>query len=95
MSNEDVLIVGNVAIVQTQDSSSFNYPAISDQLFNKFIGDIKETVSLAIASSKAIAEDESIDCKLLYGSWIESGNEDKQLEELYESRLIPSSSFNE
>jgi hypothetical protein len=41
--------------------------------------------------SEAVNESACLHIKRLFGVWIESGDEDKQLEELYRSRLVPSS----
>lgn len=49
----------------------------------------------AVAQRKAIEDNKESRMKALFGSWIESGDEGKQLEELYKSRLIPSSSSQE
>jgi hypothetical protein len=40
-------------------------------------------------------EDKASKLKSLFGSWIESGDEDKQLEEIYESRQITTGSLDE
>lgn len=45
--------------------------------------------------SDAIADNKESRMKALFGSWIESGDEDMQVEELYKSRLTPSSLENE
>ncbi|MDO9211497.1 MAG: hypothetical protein Q7V48_12245 [Deltaproteobacteria bacterium] len=42
-------------------------------------------------ANEAVNEDPWIHIRNLFGVWIESGDEDKQLEELSRSRLIPSS----
>lgn len=85
-SNSIILVSENVAIVQSQDSSCFNLPTISVQDLPQFYA----TVSLPIVSSRPLIEDQYIDVKLLFGSWVESGDEDNHLDEIYKSRLTPS-----
>jgi len=57
--------------------------------------ELYDTVSIRVVESEAIGDEEVTSIKLLYGSWVESGREDKQLEELYRSRLVPSVTLNE
>lgn len=90
MTDEAVLIAGNAAIVQSLESSALNISSMSLEEFLQCFNDINETVSLAIAPSKSISEDQYADIKLLFGYWIECGEEDIQIEELYRSRLYPS-----
>lgn len=92
MMSDDVIFVSkNIAIVQSQGSSCLLPSTISIQDLPASYG----TVSLPIAKSKTIVEVQFNDIKLLYGSWVEDGTEDKKLEELYESRLFPSGSLYE
>lgn len=91
MSDDIILISGNVAIVESQSDTCLEPPTIDMQELPKLYG----TVSLPIAQSEVVVEDQFTTIKLLFGSWIESGDEDKQLEELYKSRLLPSASINE
>jgi hypothetical protein len=91
MSDDVIFISENIAIVQSQGCTCLLPSTISVQELPSFYG----TVSLPIAQSEAIVEDQFTNIKLLFGSWIESGDEDKQLEELYKSRLVPSISLNE
>jgi len=91
MTNNIVLVSKNIAIDQSQGSSCVLPPAIKSQ-------DLPEcyaTVFLPIVRSSSVIEDQSFAIKSLFGSWRESGNEDNQLEELYESRKIPSGSIDE
>ncbi len=48
------------------------------------------TVELSVVDSRPVAESEVFGLELLFGSWIESGDEDAQLDELYRSRALPS-----
>ncbi len=91
MSDDVILISGNVAIVKSQSSICLEPSTINAQELPEFYG----TVWLPIAQSEAIVEDQFTTVKLLFGSWIESGDEDTQLEELYKSRLFPSALINE
>jgi hypothetical protein len=85
--NEDVIFVtDNIAIVQTQGNVCLLPPIISADELSTYYG----TVSLPIAESKPLIENENTNIKLLFGSWVESGTEDELLDELYSSRLIPS-----
>ena len=89
MNDKGVLIVGNVAIVQSQEGFSEEPPVLKEDDLSF------ETIALPVAPSKAVSEDEYASVTLLFGSWIESGNEEEQLEELYKSRLIPSTKIDE
>jgi hypothetical protein len=88
--NKDILIE-NVAIVQSQDSNSLLPPTVAAHDFFNFMGDINKTVQLNVSQSEAVGESPWLHIRSLFGAWIESGDEDKQLEALYQSRLIPSS----
>jgi len=84
MMDNITFVSENIAIVGYQESISSEPPKV-----------LSETFELSIAESKPVVEDEFTDIKLLFGSWVESGDEDKQLEDLYESRLLPSATLNE
>lgn len=84
MLDEVVFVSDNIALVQYQDSISLEPPK-----------ELYETFELLVVQSKPIIDDQFTDIKLLFGSWVKSGDEDKQLEELYKSRLIPSAHLNE
>lgn len=86
MSNKGVIMAGNVAIVQSQDSTCLDISGINPQEPENLIG----TVTLPAAPSRAIVDDQYTTVKLLFGSWVESGDEDKDLEELYKSRAVSS-----
>lgn len=91
MVDENTIIYAeNVVIVQSQDSNSLKSPAISTRDFLQFTGDIFKTIQLEVFPSEAVKESPWLHIRSLFGAWIESGDEDKQLEELYRSRLIPS-----
>ncbi|HDH53134.1 MAG TPA: hypothetical protein ENH24_01450 [Nitrospirae bacterium] len=91
MSDSIVLISKNIAIDQSQGSSCVLLPAINAQ----DLPECYDTVFLPIAQSTSIIEDQSVNIRELFGSWVESGDEDKQLKEIYESRQIPSGSLDE
>lgn len=82
--DEVVFVSDNIALVQYQDSISLEPPK-----------EVYETFELSVVQSRPVIDDQFTDVKLLFGSWVESGDEDKQLEEIYESRLIPSTNLNE
>jgi hypothetical protein len=87
MSNNIIIVSENVAIVESGDATSERVADIGVQDY--------ETVSLAIAQSKPIIEDQYVNIRLSFGAWVESGDEDLQLKELYESRLTPSCPIDE
>jgi len=86
-----VIFAENVAIVQSQDSSSLMPPTISAEDFFKFTGDTRYTIQIEGFPSEAVEEGPWLHIRSLFGAWVESGNEDKQLQDLYQSSLVPSS----
>ena len=95
LDEQNVIIIENVAIVQSQDSNSLVPPTVAALDFFNFTGDINKTVQLNVSQSEAVGEGPWPYIRSLFGAWIESGNEDKQLEELYQARFTPSSMPNE
>ena len=91
LDEKTVIYAENVAIVQSQDSNSLVPPTIAAHDFFSFTGDTSKTVQLKVFPSEAIEERPWLYVKSLFGAWVESGDEDKQLENLYQSRLVPSS----
>ena len=91
LDEKTVIFAENVAIVQSQDSNSMLPPTIAAHDFFSFTGDTSKTVQLKVFPSEAIEESPWLYVKSLFGAWVESGDEDKQLENLYQSRLVPSS----
>jgi len=89
--NKSKHLARNVVVVQTNSHNSLLPSTISNADLLRFTGDMTKSISLAIAPSRPVAAGIYADIKLLFGSWVESGDEDKHLEELYQSRLIPSS----
>jgi len=86
--NKDrVVVAENVALVQSHDSNFLTPPIILAKEFYDFTGNVNETVQLDIAQGPTIDENLQPVIDDLFGSWIESGDEDEQLEELYKSRL--------
>lgn len=86
--NKDrVVVAENVALVQSHDSNFLRPSIIFAQQFFDFTGDVNKTVQLEIAQGPTIDENLQPVIDDLFGSWIESGDEDEQLEELYKSRL--------
>jgi hypothetical protein len=90
-SQDNVIFVENVALVLSNDSNSLKFPIISTKEFLDFSGDVNETVELETAESKPLDE-KTRSIMELFGSWVESGDEDRQLIELYRSRLAVSTS---
>jgi len=90
-TNRVNILAGNVMIVSSQDSYSAAACNILAQDYLRFTGDINKTVQLRPLSSQAVVDGSWARIKKLFGAWVESGEEDKQLEELYRSRLVPSS----
>jgi len=88
-SQDNVIFVENVALVLSNDSNSLKFPIISTKEFLDFSGDVNETVELETAESKPLDE-KTRSIMELFGSWVESGDEDRQLDELYRSRLAVS-----
>ncbi len=86
-----ILLRENVALVQSHDVNSMNPAEITADEFFRFAGDSEGTVELEIAQSRSVPESSSTIVSL-FGRWIESGDEDEQLNELYESRLYSASS---
>ena len=86
MFNDNICIMNNIAIVQSQGGFFELPPVITANDLSEYYG----TVTLAVVNSKPLVEGETSGIELLFGSWIESGDEDAQLDELYHSRAIPS-----
>ncbi len=95
LDEQNGIFIENVAIVQSQDSNSLVSPTVAALDFFNFTGDINKTVQLNISQSEAVGESPWPYIRNLFGAWIESGDEDKQLEELYKARFTPSSMPNE
>lgn len=82
-----MMIQNNVIIVK----SGAAIPCmVSLDDFLGFTGDITGTVQLEPIEISVSNEKVQL-LKELFGSWIESGDEDKQLDELYQSRFTVSS----
>jgi len=91
LDEKTVIFAENVAIVQSQDSNSLVAPTVAARDFFSFTGDINKTVQLKIFPSEAVEEGPWLHIRSLFGAWVESGNEDMQLQDLYQSRLTLSS----
>ncbi|MEK6775565.1 MAG: hypothetical protein AABY87_01630 [bacterium] len=90
-SNEIVIISGNVAIVQSGENKCNAPLTISVQELSEYYG----TVSLPVAQSISVVDDQLSNIKLVFGSWAVSGDEDEQLDALYKSRLTSSRSLDD
>ncbi len=86
MFNDNICIMNNIAIVQSQGFYCELPPTITVNDLPKYYG----TVKLSVVDSSPVVEVEASGLELLFGSWIESGGEDAQLNALYRSRAIPS-----
>ncbi len=91
LNDRQDIFAGNVAIVQSQDCNSAAASGIAAQAFFEFTGDIRKTVQVRPLSTEPSSEGALVRIRKLFGAWVESGEEDQQLEELYRSRLLPSS----
>jgi hypothetical protein len=91
VKQEADIYAGNVAIVQSHDVNSLVHPAVFTQGYFDSVGDTNGTIEVKGLYSEAAQESPALCLRMLFGSWVESGCEDKQLDELYKSRLIPSS----
>jgi hypothetical protein len=91
MFNANVSVINNIAIVQSQGSYCTLFPVITEDDLPKLYG----TVMLPIAQRKTVVKEQFPAIELLFGSWAENGDEDEQLEKLYQSRLIQSISLHE
>ena len=89
--DEIAMAASNVAIVESQDSNSLATLAISSGDFFRFTGDTTETIELAVEAPVFSQPPLLSEVEGLFGSWVECRKEDAMLDELYESRLIPSS----
>lgn len=76
----------NVVMVEYHDSTDL---ATAGHMWE--ISDPTETVQLEGFASAAVEETPLLRLKGLFGAWVESGGEDEDLDELYRSRLTPSS----
>jgi len=87
--NKKVIYADNVAIVQAQDCNSPLFHTINTNDFFKFTGDVTGTIKIR---PREMAEKKNRDqLQHLFGAWVENGSEEKELEDLYKSRLFPSS----
>lgn len=86
MFNNNICIMNNIAIVQSQGF----YDELPSTITVSDLPEYYGTVELSVVDSRPVVEVEVLGLELLFGSWIESGDEDAQLDELYHSRAIPS-----
>jgi hypothetical protein len=86
--NKKVIYADNVAIVQSQDCNSPLFHTISTKDFFKFTGDITGTIE--IRPKEAYGKNNKDQLQRLFGAWVENGDEEIKLEDLYKSRILPS-----
>ena len=91
MSDELVITVGNVTIVHSLGNECLIPPTLTVQDLPKYYG----TLSLPVSRIETAVMEKYSDVKSLFGSWIECGDEDQMLTNLYKSRLLPSAKLDE
>jgi len=89
LDDKTTIFADNVAIIQSQDSNSLAHFVITAQDFAAFTGDRTKTVIVDPREAPESSRWASI--RKLFGTWVEHGDEDKELEDLYLSRQIHSS----
>ena len=85
--------VENVELIHSQDYDSMARRRHTREEFFHFTGDIYETIRVAGSLDPSVEEGWDSKVRRLFGSWKESGEEDKQLQELRRCRRIPSTSL--
>ncbi len=86
-SSEAILCTGNICIVESQDSTALPALDIMERL-RSFAGDLRETVQIAVFPQQETKENAM---RRLFGAWVETGDEDEVLAEIYRRRLFSSS----
>lgn len=84
--NDLAITAGNVTIVPCHDSTFLAPPDIL-QVLRSFLGDERESLRIEAAPLSESKDDAML---RLFGSWVETGNEDEILAEIYRSRHYPS-----
>ena len=84
--DKPVLLAENVVMVPYHDTTALPAPGMISA-----ISDPTETVQVEGFSSEAMEETPWLHIKSLFGAWVENGDEAEDLDELYRSRLTPSS----
>ena len=80
-----------VYIPETSSVFEIDTGNCTDRISKQLLRGVYFDFTAAVAQSKVTEGNKKSRMKALFGSWVENGDEDKQLEELYKSRLIPSS----
>jgi len=86
---QKIIFTDNVAIVQSEDSNSSLFHTISTNDFYKFTGDLTATIKINPVERGEVDLKDNID--RLFGAWVQNGEEDRMLQNLYSSRLKQSS----
>jgi hypothetical protein len=91
MTNDQPLILsGNVVVVEYDDTTARPGSDLMSTL-----GDPSETIQLEGLDSETVEQTPWRQIRSLFGAWAESGEEDQDLDTLYESRLLASSLSND
>jgi hypothetical protein len=81
----------NVVIVQSPEPSSPPQATLRVADLKNYFG----TITIKRVESMPVVADEYASFRSLFGVWIERGDEDQQIKELYKSRLNPSAFVSE
>lgn len=85
-NDQPIVLTENVVIVEDNDTTSWSGLCLINT-----ISDPSGTVQVEGLYSEAVEQTPWLLIKSLFGAWAESGDEDKDLAAIYESRLIASS----
>lgn len=85
-NDQSIVLAENVVMVEYHDTTSCSYLGPIST-----ISDPSETVEIEGLQSESVEETPWTRIKSLFGAWAESGDEDKEFDVLYKSRLIASS----
>lgn len=84
--DQPIVLAENVVMVEYHDTTTWSGLGLIST-----ISDPSETVRVEGLQSEAVEETPWTHIKSLFGAWAESGDEDKDLDSVYNSRLIASS----
>ena len=86
---QKIIFADNVAIVQSEDFNSSLFHTISTNDFYKFTGDLTATIKINPGDREEVDLKNRINH--LFGTWVENGEEDRLLQNLFNSRMNQSS----
>lgn len=84
--DQPIIFSENVVMVEYHETTSLSCLGVITT-----IGDPWETIRVEGLQSEAVEETPWAHIKNLFGAWTESGDEDKELDAIYKSRMIASS----